>query len=168
MLVIFFIVLLTGCTAAGDRLSGSALHRDPAITYPTSLDSIHIGGTTKDEVRSLFGNPTDIQLAPNHTQARESWAYARANPSTHPLQYVPGFGVFALSKHSRQSSFSVSFSSDGIVDGIGLRDVQPLGVAGASMSTIGTTYPVLSYGMNNPLTHHARQDTSVGSENFRE
>ncbi|MEC4681318.1 MAG: hypothetical protein VST67_11570, partial [Nitrospirota bacterium] len=91
LLVIFLILLLTGCTAAGDRLSGSALHRDPAIAYPTSLDHIHIGVTTEDDVRNLYGNPTDIQLSSDHNQARESWAYAKANPSIHPLQYVPGF-----------------------------------------------------------------------------
>ena len=164
LLVIFLILLLTGCTAAGDRLSGSALHRDPAISYPTSLDHIHIGVTTKDDVRNLFGNPTDIQLSSDHNQAHESWAYAKANPSIHPLQYVLGFGALSLSKQQHQSSFSISFSPDGIVDGIGLRDVQPFGEAGASLSTLGTTSHVLPYGINNPLTHHARQDASVGSE----
>lgn len=168
MLVIFLILLLTGCTAAGDRLSGSALHRDPAIAYPTSLDHIHIGVTTKEEVRNLFGNPTDIQLSSDHNQARESWAYATANPSIHPLQYVLGFGALSLSTQQHQSSFSISFSPDGIVDGIGLRDVQPFGEAGASLSTLGTTSHVLPYGMNNPLTHHARQDASFVSGNSGE
>ncbi len=168
MLVIFLILLLTGCTAAGDRLSGSALHRDPAIAYPTRLDHIHIGVTTKDEVRNFLGNPTDIQLSSDHNQAHESWAYAKANPSIHPLQYVLGFGALSLSKQQHQSSFSISFSPDGIVDGIGLRDVQPFGDAGASLSTLGTPSHVLPYGTNNPLTHHARQDASFGSGNSGE
>ena len=163
MLVIFLILLLTGCTVTGDRLSGSAFHRDPGIAYPTSLDHIHIGVTTKGDVRNLFGNPTDIQLSSDHSPARESWAYAKASPSIHPLQYVPGFGALALPKHHGTASFSISFSSDGVVEGIALREVQPYGEPGASLSAWKSPSVIHPYGRNNPLVHLSRHDASYGS-----
>lgn len=165
---VFLLILLTGCTTTGDWLSGSAAKRDPAIIFPKKLEHIQIGLTTKDEVRNLLGNPTDIQLSSDHNQARESWAYAKVNPSIHPLQYIPGFGVFALSHQPRPSSFSISFSPKGIVDGIVLRDVQPFGNSGASRAVSGATADVSSYGMNNPLTRHARHDASIGSSILEE
>ncbi len=163
LLVIFLILFLIGCTAAGDRLSGSAIHRDPAIAYPSSLDSIRIGGTTKDEVRNLLGAPTDIQRSSDATGTRESWAYAHADPAIHPLQYVLGVGAFALSDQQRQPSFSISFSSDELVDGVAVRDIQPFGESGASTIALGTVSEVSPYGTNNPLTRHARHDAFAGS-----
>ena len=163
MLPIFLLILLTGCTTAGDWLSDSAARHDSAIAYPKKLEQIQIGVTTKDQVRNLLGNPTDIQLSSDHNQASESWGYAKGNPSIHPLQYVPGFGVFALSKQPRPSSFSISFSPEGIVDGIVLRDVQPFGNSGASREVSGTPSEVTPYGTNNPLTHQPRPDVYVDS-----
>ena len=151
MFPLFLMILLTGCTTAGDWVSGSAAHRDPAIAYPKQLAQVQIGVTTKDEVRNLLGPPTDVRLSSDQTQASESWAYAKADPAIHPLQYIPGLGGFMLSKHQRQSSFSISFSSHGIVDGIVLRDVQPVGESGASKVESGTTAKPYPYGRNNPL-----------------
>jgi len=168
MLPVLLILLLSGCTTAGDWLSGSAAHSDSAFAYPPLLDQVQISATTKGDIQNLFGNPTDIQLSSDHQQPNESWSYSEANPSINPLQYVPGFGVLVFSKQEYQPSFSISFSPDGIVDGIGLMDVQPYGEQRAFATTLGRKSAVQSYGMNNPMTRHARHDASVDFETFGE
>ena len=164
MFPLFLMILLAGCTTAGDWVSGSAAHRDPALAYPKQLDRVQIGVTTKDEVRNLLGPPTDVRLSPDQTQASESWAYAKADPAIHPMQYIPGLGGFMLSKHRRQASFSISFSSHGIVDGIVLGDVQPVGESGASKVERATTAEPYPYGRNNPLTRQRGRETASPSE----
>ncbi len=51
----------------------------------------------------LDGSNPPATMREAYNQARESWAYANANPSTHPWQNLPGFGLFALSKHQHQT-----------------------------------------------------------------
>jgi hypothetical protein len=167
LLMACFVAIFVGCSAAGNWLSGSATNSDPAM-FPIQLEGVQIGVTTKDDVQHLLGSPTDIQLSSDQHQASEAWSYAQANPSIHPLQYVPGFGKFAISKRQRQVSFAISFTSDGVVDGIGLRGVQPYGRQQVSATTSGKPSTIHFYGWNNPLTHHARQDASLGSGISRE
>ena len=160
LLAISFMLLSSGCTTAGDWLSGSAADREQAMPYPTQLEHVQIGVTTKDEIRNMLGNPTDIRLSSDHNQASESWA--NANPSINPLQYIPGFGAFAFSMKQPRSSFSISFSSDGVVDGITLRDVQPLGESWASGTGRGPMPKPYPYGKNNPLTRRHPARAPVG------
>ena len=168
ILAIFVIVSSGGCSVAQDWLKGSAVHSDSVFSYPTSLDRVQIGATTKSDIQNLFGRPTDIQRSSDHQQPSESWSYSKVNHAIHPLQYVPGFGVFAFSKQKHQPSFSISFSSDGIVDGIGLREVLPYGEHRAVVSTLGRKSAVQFYGTKNPMTRHARHDAAVDSKTFGE
>ncbi len=133
-------------------MSGSTADREPAVAYPTELDRVHIGVTTKDEIRRMLGDPTDIRLSSDRDQGSESWAYANANPSINPFQYVPLAGVFAVPGQRHRSSFSISFSPDGVVDGITLRDVQPLGESWTPKAERRTTSGPDPYGRHNPLT----------------
>jgi len=156
MLPVFLIILLTGCTTAGDWLSGSAAKRDSAIAYPKKLSKVQIGVTTKDEVRNLWGNPNDLQISSNNGTTHEAWGYASADPSVHPLQYVLGFGVFAIPRHSADPSFAISFSSEGVVEGMVLREVQPFGEFGVSKRVSEPHSSISPYGSKNPLMHNSR------------
>ncbi|MDT7043122.1 hypothetical protein [Candidatus Nitronereus thalassa] len=150
---------LAGCTSVGDRHIPETSQMDFGLTYPSHLDSVHIGKTTKDEVKKMFGNPRDLQVASDSQGARESWAYAKADPPLHPLQYVPIFGVLALPPDQFGHSFSMSFSAEGLVDSVGIQEFQPYEDGGAPGQTIAGASPVHPYGSHNPLTHHWHQDT---------
>jgi len=153
---IVLLLFLAGCSSVGDLLSGEQNSQHPGLVYPPQLESVFIGQTTKEEVRNLFGNPTDLQVSSDHDSAHESWAYAKANPAINPLQFVPGFGVLALSEGQGVYSFSMSFSASGVVEGVWLREVQPYGDGSATVATIQGTSSVQPYGRNNPLTHHSK------------
>lgn len=152
-----FILLwfLTGCTAFGDWVAG-ATHKSPGIAYPEQLETVQIGVTTKEDVRHLFGAPTDLQVSSVGGLTRESWAYASTHSKINPLQYVPGVGVLALSKKIPRHSFAISFSPEGTVEGIGIREFQSFDLDLSQKKLSGSPSGHMSYGMNNPLTHHPR------------
>lgn len=151
-LAIVFLWFLTGCTALGDWVAGSTSHQSPAIVYPEQLVTVQIGVTTQEDIRHLLGDPTDLEVSSADGVIRESWAYARTDPKINPLQYFLGFGVLALPKENSRDSFAISFSPEGIVEGIGLREVQSLDLDLSRKKSSGP----MSYGENNPLTHHSR------------
>jgi hypothetical protein len=156
LIVIF--LSLAGCTAAGDRLSGLTGSENFGLTYPAHLESVRIGQTTKEEVRKIFGQPKDLQVSSGAHGDQESWAYAQADPSISPLQYVPILGVLALSPDQRGNSFSISFSDEDIVESVGIQEAQPYADGSASSQTVAAVSAVQPYGSNNPLTHHSTPD----------
>lgn len=160
---IVLLALLSGCAALGDLISGSAVQRDPAIAYPEQLKDVQIGVTTKEDVRNLLGEPTDLQISSDDGSARESWAYAQTPSKINPLQYIPGLGFLALPKDGLRHSFAISFSPEGTVEGIALREVQPSDASQASKGLPKDQNSPLSYGNNNPLAHYSKQGDFVGS-----
>lgn len=153
-------VLLAGCTGASQWLSGSSVSHNPSVGYPTELDAIQIGTTTKEEVQLKLGTPTDIQQSSGNGRGVESWAYAKSAFVVHPLRYVPGFGVLVQSHQHPRASFSISFSADGVVNGMVLREVQPMGDPGGARALLET--PKISlYGSQNPLTRQSWQGTHI-------
>jgi len=156
MVVLLILFLLTGCSSMGEWLSGSAGYRSPEFVYPVQLDHITLGVTSQAKVRAVFGAPTDLQTAVLNGISRETWAYAKASPSINPLQYLPVVGVFALPLREEAAAFSVSFSSDGIVDGISVRDFQPYGDVTSAADRFKSARAVSPYGTNNPMVHAAQ------------
>ncbi len=49
------------------------------------------GKTTKQEIKTTFGDPTDIDLDKN---GREKWTYSYSEASKNPLNYVPVISIF--------------------------------------------------------------------------
>ena len=150
------LVFFSGCTAAGDYIAGSSIKQDPAIQYPPALDHIIIGVTTQDEIRQFFGNPTDLQTSAANGRPRESWSYAVTEPPIHPLQYIPFAGALALPKPPKVESFSVSFSEQGVVEGISLWKVQPYNESGTYLLFTPPYQDIHPYGLNNPLARHGQ------------
>ncbi len=154
----FLIFVLAGCTAGGNVLSGDSANLDPALVHSSQLDRIHIGVTNKEEVRVLLGDPTDLQLSSRNGGATESWGYAKADPPIYPWQYFPVIGVVAFSSDHTRHSFSISFSHEGIVEGVMLEAVQPYGDKKLFSTTHEPGTPVRSYGRYNPLVRYSEHE----------
>jgi len=152
--------LLAGCTGASHGLSGFSVSHNPSGGYPAELDAIQIGITTKEEVQLKLGTPTDIQQSSGNGRGVESWAYAKSAFVVHPFRYVPGFGVLAQSRQHRWASFSISFSADGVVNGMVLREVQPMGDPGGARA-LPETPKISLYGSQNPLTRQSWHGTHI-------
>ena len=154
---IFLLVLvLSGCSSAGDYLSGSSYPQNPSFSYAVQLSPIHIGETTKNEVRQILGKPQDVQVASLREGTREAWAYPSSQGEViNPLQFILVLGVLALSHEIDTPSFSVSFSDMGIVQGVTLREIQTYDQGSIPLYK-KNTQPVEFYGVNNPLVRHSR------------
>ncbi len=135
---------LSGCVAASETLS--VLGTTPDASSP--WDDIHIGVTTQEEVRSLLGYPTDIQRSLVGNVAHESWAYVSTNAARQPFQYLPFLGPLAMISSGDHMPFAVSFSQEGIVDGLSVSPFQVQGGLAYSRVSSESTAPI--YGMKNP------------------
>ncbi len=143
--------LLCCCTAWSEKLSGPTKSQAVALHYPTQLVPIQIGRTTQQEVRQLFGNPIDIQVSSEGEVPNETWAYAKAQPPTNPAQFIPLAGYYALSDQNAAPSFSVSFSDDGMVQGLTLWDLHTYGGYPSRLYSKEDMLEEPLYGMNNPM-----------------
>ena len=149
VVLVFFLV--NGCSTVGDWLSGPSLNPSVWTMYGQNLHHITLGVTTQAKVREVFGPPKDIQTSVKKGIREETWAYATANSSVNPFQYLPIIGVLALPSTQDTDAMSISFSSEGIVDGVSVRDVQPYGSAGETSRKRQNRWAIESYGMNNPM-----------------
>ena len=151
------VLLLSGCVQASEFFSGRVIHDDPAIQYPSSLEPIHIGLTTQEEIQQRFGNPTDLQVSSGTRSSQESWAYASADPLIQPYQYVPFIGALAFSDSQAPPSFSVNFSQDGFVEGLSWRRIQTFGKARYDLVTLTPGSDIPIYGTKNPMVRSLSQ-----------
>ena len=158
-------LVLSGCMAASEYIAGDSLKKEPAITYPVSLESVQIGKTTKEEVQNLFGYPTDIQVTSRNGISHEAWAYAAADPIIQPYQYVPLIGAYAFRDSPQRQSFSVNFSQEGFVDGISWRTVQAFGEESYDLIRIKPGSDIPSYGAKNPLGRKVGEFSDSSPEN---
>lgn len=149
--ILLIIFICNGCSAVGNWLSGPSPNPSVSSAYGQTLSPIMLGVTTQAQVRKMFGPPSDIQTSVNKGIREEAWAYAKAAPSINPLQYLPFIGVFALASSQHTDAFSISFSSEGRVDGVSVRDVQPYGAGGTYGFRRPGSQAIESYGMNNPM-----------------
>ena len=156
-MVVLLLFLLTGCSSMGEWLSGPAGNQPPQLVYPAQFANLTIGKTTQAKVRAVFGPPTDLQTSVLNGISRETWAYAKASPSINPLQYLPLVGVLALPQRQEVAAFSISFSSEGIVNGLSVRDFQPYGDLTSTADRFKSARAVSPYGTNNPMVHAAQQ-----------
>ena len=154
------VLLLPGCSTVGDYLSGSSsTQQNPTFSYPKQISPIHIGKTTKEDLRQMLGEPMDVQVASLNEGSREAWAYPSQGEAINLFQFIPGFGVLALSHKVEDPSFSVSFSENGVVQGITLREIQSYDQG--SVPFPGEKTPSVEfYGVNNPLVHLSKSQQS--------
>ncbi len=147
-----FILLsfLSGCVAASEILSGSG-PADEGFSSSSILEDVHTGISSKEELQNLLGTPTHVQVSTPGTHARESWAYVPDTIAAQPFQYLPFLGGFVMTSHRYRHPFSVSFSPEGIVDGVTLSPVHTNGHKINDLATMATRTNRPLYGMKNPL-----------------
>ena len=162
--LVIIVLLLSGCVQASEFLSGPVIHDDPAFQFPSSLEPIHIGLTTQEEIQQRFGHPTDLQISSREQSSQESWAYASADPAIQPYQYVPFFGALAFSRPQKPPSFSVNFSQDGFVEGLSWRTIQPFGKARYDLIKLNPGSNIPIYGTKNPMVRSLGQSSKSSPE----
>ena len=161
---IILLSALSGCVAASEKLSG--LDQENSMSFHAfPWNDIHIGVTTKEDVRSLLGNPTDVQVSSKDESTQESWSYVSTYAARQPFQYVLLLGALAISKHTARATFAVSFSQEGIVDGLTAPQIHAQGHESYDPYSFDSTTPIPTYGMNNPLAQDIRSEAVSESSN---
>ena len=148
---IILLCLLSGCVAASQTLSGSSTERELLPLSKSSLDTIQIGVTKQEEIQALFGLPSDIQVLRTVDGLHESWAYVDTDKARQPFQYLPIFGALSTLNRDGQSPLAISFSPEGIVDGVTLSRVNAQGDVTYSPRALDSVALTPLYGMKNPL-----------------
>ena len=90
--LLIVIMLLTSGLSACSRYSGNI-----RTTNQSMIDKIKIGTTTKDEVRSLIGNPSSIQRGSlmgdgsgiQRAGSNETWTYSYVQTNIGARAFVP-------------------------------------------------------------------------------
>ncbi len=103
-------------------LPACASYGNPSVKDETLTSQIRLGVTTKEEVKALLGSPTNVISTTVDGRTQEIWNYTHATASTHPLLYVPVFGLFAMASDdaikSESQGLTLFFSENGIVQSI--------------------------------------------------
>ena len=104
LIALSFLILFTiGCVS----YSGNKIIADRSVT-----SQIKPNVTTKDEVRTLCGEPTNIQFT---DEDEEIWSYYYTKTKTRAGSYIPLVGLVAGGADTETHSLVVKFTEDGIV-----------------------------------------------------
>ena len=149
-------VLLTGCVGASNWLAGPTQFQNSLLDPSHRLAPIQIGVTTKQEIVTNFGNPTDRQIHSIDGTQFESLSYSTTEIAINPFQYIPLFGAAASwrSTSSRTPSAAFSFSSEEKVSGLTVSTVNAYGDTRSPKRFLIPNSPISFYGMRNPEVFH--------------
>ena len=100
-----FITSLTGCMTAGNSKIASE-------TNASISEKIKIGKTTREEVRTQFGEPRSIE---SNSNTFETWTYVFIKAHADGKSFIPFAGVFIGGGSSETTVLVLSFKKDGIV-----------------------------------------------------
>lgn len=149
--------LFTSCVNTSDWLSGPPQWQDSDLESSLDLSQIEIGITTKEEVITRFGIPTDRQDSMIDGITFESLGYSTTQATITPYQYIPLFGAVAfwgrLENHA--PSAAISFSNEDKVSGLTSPTVRAFGDIRSSENFNKSHSSTFFYGMRNPDVIHA-------------
>ena len=158
--------LFTSCVGTSDWLSGPPQWQNSDLESSLRLSTIGIGVTTKEEVLTRFGTPTDRQGSMIDGITFESLSYSTTEATITPYQYIPLFGAVAfwepLENHA--PSAAISFSNEDTVSGLTISTVRAFGDIRSSEKFNKSDSSTSFYGMRNPDVTHA--STSAHRFNF--
>jgi hypothetical protein len=126
---------------------------------------IKIGKSTKSEIVSRLGNPTDRQLHSIDGLPFESLSYSTTETEIKSYQYIPFLGALAFwgPQISQTPSAAISFNSEDIVSGLTVSTVNAYGdIRFPEILPIGDSPPAF-YGMRNPDVFHTPADSNPKS-----
>ncbi len=112
VLLAILIPLVASCSHKGGVI---------AILDKTVTDRIVSGKSTKNDVRSLLGEPTEI-LFPS--SVNENWVYIADSSDTSGLVFVPFVAAFTSVNEQHEYSLTIEFDKRGIVRRMGRGDLK--------------------------------------------
>ena len=150
-------LLLNGCVGASNWLSGPTQFQNSPFEPSQHFAPIRIGVTTKQEIVSSLGNPTNRQIHSVDGIQVESLSYSTAETEIRPYQYIPLLGAIAFLEPipSQTPSAAISFSSEDRVSGLTISTVNAYGdIRSPELLPLGESSASF-YGMRNPDVSHA-------------
>jgi outer membrane protein assembly factor BamE (lipoprotein component of BamABCDE complex) len=96
-----------GCIALGNE----------KVLDQETLDKIQVGSTTKGEVETLLGPPSERRSTPLGPHTYEWWAYSYSHSFVNPLDYLLLIGLFinGIGTPDTRKDVQVFFNPDGTV-----------------------------------------------------
>ena len=154
-----YCIILTSCVGASNWLSGPDQIQSSQLDGLHYGDSIRIGVSTKQEVLTSLGSPTDRQTHSIDKRPRESVSYAFAETAITPFQYFPLLGAFGRLMPDENPSVAISFSSKESVSGLTISTVNAYGDIRPSIIFLTPDSLSSFYGIKNPDVSHAPADS---------
>ena len=148
MKVIIIITMLfsLGCASTGNQ----------TIMNSNFMNSLQIGVTTKDEVKTLLGEPQESmmpQLMPNGNISMEAWRYAGTDKSINAACFIPIVDIAAGRQTSVARIVDLYFEDNGILYDIKVQSeiserIMPIGtlMVGAAAAGAGAAAATRPYG----------------------
>jgi hypothetical protein len=117
-LFLIAVLALAGCASSGNA----------SIKNKELLDQVHIGKSTKDDVRRLLGEPNSISRmasqVPNPSDPSqmlmlvEWWSYMHASSQTDARSFIPFVGFLLGGSSHESEQFTTGFDQKGLVQAI--------------------------------------------------
>ncbi|NIF40123.1 outer membrane protein assembly factor BamE [Burkholderia sp. Tr-862] len=95
---------------AAALLNGCAVGASPAVADEAAVSTIQAGRTTKKDVLTKFGQPSEQT---SDDKGNATWHYQRVENSA--LAFLPGLNL--LGRSEKNSELTVRFNSRGVVTG---------------------------------------------------
>lgn len=104
--VLMLSAVLSGCATSGDKV----LKKTSEQQISASLIK---GQSTKQEVRNLFGDPSEIDLLPD---GKEHWKYSYTNSKPKVANFVPIFSYFYGGTDDNTKTLKLLFDNSGTLE----------------------------------------------------
>ena len=105
ILIIAIAALVAGCATVGNQ---SLIGETPQMAEQKITKDV----TTKQEVRSLYGDPEDVDFTDS---GLEQWRYILRHVKNDAKNFIPFYGMFASKLHINKKQLVVLFNDDGVV-----------------------------------------------------
>ena len=153
---------LTGCVAASNWLAGPTQSENSQFDASPHNSPLQIGVTTKEEIVSKFGKPTNHYIHSIDGIDLQSLSYSTTNMAITPFQYFPLLGAIAFLKPfaNERPSIALSFSSDQRVSGLTESTVNAYGDIRSSNIFPTSDSSTSFFGMRNPQVFHSQVDST--------
>lgn len=120
LVIITLSLLLTGCYTTGNK--------QLAKMDANQIDSVIVKGqTTKAQVRSILGAPTNVDLNSN---GDEQWTYSYSKSTVQARNFIPIVGSLKSGTNDQNTQLVVLFNNEDIVANYALNESQGQTTAG--------------------------------------
>ena len=104
--VILISLFLSGCATVGTK----------DITNDEIVSQIEVGKSTKAEIRTLLGEPSNKVFTSQFPGEKvEEWIYVYVRSTIRPATFIPIVGIFAGGSDTEHNTLTIRFTKEGIV-----------------------------------------------------